>query len=88
MKILTAAEMREVDRLTTKRYGVPSLTLMENAGKSVADFIASRFPDFKRRPIVVLCGKGNNGGDGFVAARTCRRWARTSMRILSATRAK
>jgi ADP-dependent NAD(P)H-hydrate dehydratase / NAD(P)H-hydrate epimerase len=69
MKILTADEMREVDRLTTKRYGVPSLTLMENAGKSVADFIASRFPDFKRRPIVVLCGKGNNGGDGFVAAR-------------------
>ncbi|MFZ0787881.1 MAG: NAD(P)H-hydrate epimerase, partial [Candidatus Acidiferrales bacterium] len=69
MKILTAAEMREVDRLTTKRYGVPSLTLMENAGKSVADFIASRFPDFKRRPIIVLCGKGNNGGDGFVAAR-------------------
>ena len=69
MKILTAAEMREVDRLTTKRYGVPSLALMENAGKSVADFIASRFPDFKRRPVVVLCGKGNNGGDGFVAAR-------------------
>jgi ADP-dependent NAD(P)H-hydrate dehydratase / NAD(P)H-hydrate epimerase len=69
MKILTATEMREVDRLTTKRYGVPSLTLMENAGKSVADFIAWRFPDFKRRPVVVLCGKGNNGGDGFVAAR-------------------
>lgn len=69
MKILTAAEMREVDRLTTKRYGVPSLTLMENAGKSVADFIASRSPDFKRRPIIVLCGKGNNGGDGFVTAR-------------------
>jgi len=69
MKILTAAEMREVDRLTTERYGVPSLTLMENAGKSVADFIAARFPDFKRRPVIVLCGKGNNGGDGFVAAR-------------------
>jgi ADP-dependent NAD(P)H-hydrate dehydratase / NAD(P)H-hydrate epimerase len=69
MKILTAAEMREVDRLTTKRYGVRGLALMENAGKSVADFIASRFPDFKRRAIVVLCGKGNNGGDGFVAAR-------------------
>src|SRR5579862_640894 len=69
MKIVTAAEMREVDRLTTKRYGVPSLTLMENAGKSVADFIAARFPDFKRRPIGVLCGKGNNGGDGFVTAR-------------------
>lgn len=69
MKILTAAEMRDIDRLTTERYGVPSLTLMENAGKSVADFIASRFPDFKQRPIIVLCGKGNNGGDGFVTAR-------------------
>jgi NAD(P)H-hydrate epimerase len=69
MKILTAAEMREVDRLTTERYRVPSLTLMENAGKSVAEFIQSRFPDFARQPIVVLCGKGNNGGDGFVAAR-------------------
>ena len=61
--------MREVDRLTTKNYRVPSLTLMENAGKSVAEFIQSRFPDFKKRPIIVLCGKGNNGGDGFVVAR-------------------
>jgi hydroxyethylthiazole kinase-like uncharacterized protein yjeF len=69
MKVLTAAEMREVDRLTTQRYRVPSLTLMENAGKNVAEFVQSRFPDFARRSIVVLCGKGNNGGDGFVAAR-------------------
>jgi ADP-dependent NAD(P)H-hydrate dehydratase / NAD(P)H-hydrate epimerase len=69
MKILTAAEMREVDRLTTERYRVPSLTLMENAGKSVADFIHARFGDLAQRRIVVLCGKGNNGGDGFVAAR-------------------
>lgn len=69
MKILTAAEMREVDHLSTERHGVPSLTLMENAGKSVAQFIQSRFPDFARRQIIVLCGKGNNGGDGFVVAR-------------------
>jgi NAD(P)H-hydrate epimerase len=73
MKILTAAEMREVDRLTTARYRVPGLTLMENAGKSVADFIQARFPNFTRRHIVVLCGKGNNGGDGFVAARHLRK---------------
>lgn len=72
MKILTAAEMREVDRLTTKNYRVPSLTLMENAGKSVAEFIQLRFPDFTRRNVIVLCGKGNNGGDGFVAARHLR----------------
>jgi NAD(P)H-hydrate epimerase len=69
MKILTAAEMREVDRLTTERCGIPSLSLMENAGKSVADFVTGRFRGLESRRIVVLCGKGNNGGDGFVAAR-------------------
>ena len=73
MKILSAAEMREVDRLTTKNFRVPSLTLMENAGKSVAEFIAARFPDFQRRRVIVLCGKGNNGGDGFVVARYLRK---------------
>jgi len=69
MKILTAAETREVDRLTTERYGVPSLTLMENAGKGVAGFIRQNFRRLGRRKTVVLCGKGNNGGDGFVVAR-------------------
>jgi ADP-dependent NAD(P)H-hydrate dehydratase / NAD(P)H-hydrate epimerase len=69
MKILTAAEMREVDRLTTERYGIPSLALMENAGRSVAEFVRDRFPHLERRRIAVLCGKGNNGGDGFVVAR-------------------
>jgi NAD(P)H-hydrate epimerase len=69
MKILTAGETRDVDRLTTERLGVPSLTLMENAGKSVAAFIKQRFPKLGRRRIVILCGKGNNGGDGFVVAR-------------------
>jgi hydroxyethylthiazole kinase-like uncharacterized protein yjeF len=69
MKILSAAEMREVDRLTTARFGIPSLTLMENAGASVAEFVAQRWPRFAQRRIVILCGKGNNGGDGFVAAR-------------------
>lgn len=69
MQILNVAEMREVDRLTTERYGIPSLSLMENAGRSVADFMATRFRRLESRRIVVLCGKGNNGGDGFVAAR-------------------
>jgi ADP-dependent NAD(P)H-hydrate dehydratase / NAD(P)H-hydrate epimerase len=73
MKILTAAEMREVDRLTTQRFRVPSLALMENAGRSVAEFIRERFSDFQRRHIIVLCGKGNNGGDGLVAARYLRK---------------
>ncbi|MGH9740541.1 MAG: NAD(P)H-hydrate dehydratase [Candidatus Acidiferrales bacterium] len=69
MKILTAAETREVDRLTAQRYSIPSLTLMENAGRSVAEFIAIQLPSFARRKIIVVCGKGNNGGDGFVVAR-------------------
>jgi hydroxyethylthiazole kinase-like uncharacterized protein yjeF len=69
MKILTAAETREVDRLTTERHGIPSATLMENAGKSVVAFIKQRFAKLGRRRIVILCGKGNNGGDGFVVAR-------------------
>ncbi|MCU1305381.1 MAG: hypothetical protein JWN45_76 [Acidobacteriaceae bacterium] len=67
MKIVTAAEMREIDRATTEKYGVPSLTLMENAGSAVAEFVLDRFPHAQR--IQVVCGRGNNGGDGFVAAR-------------------
>ncbi|HEV2387411.1 MAG TPA: NAD(P)H-hydrate dehydratase [Candidatus Acidoferrales bacterium] len=69
MKAVTAARMRQIDRLTTERFGIPSLTLMENAGRSVADYIAKRYGRLHRRRILVLCGKGNNGGDGFVAAR-------------------
>jgi ADP-dependent NAD(P)H-hydrate dehydratase / NAD(P)H-hydrate epimerase len=67
MKIVSAEEMRAIDRVTSERYGVPSLTLMENAGSSVADFVLSSYPSAVR--VAVLCGKGNNGGDGFVAAR-------------------
>ena len=69
MKVLTAPEMKVVDRLTTERYGIPSLSLMENAGKNVALLIQKRFTNLAQRRVVVLCGKGNNGGDGFVAAR-------------------
>jgi NAD(P)H-hydrate epimerase len=68
MKVLTAAEMREVDRLTTERAGIRSAALMERAGGSAAQFIRQRLPNLERRLIFVLCGKGNNGGDGFVAA--------------------
>jgi hydroxyethylthiazole kinase-like uncharacterized protein yjeF len=70
MKILTAAEMRAADAATTAEHGIASLSLMENAGGAVARFVLEQFPDVQRAMrIVVLCGKGNNGGDGFVAAR-------------------
>ncbi|MGD0224714.1 MAG: NAD(P)H-hydrate dehydratase [Terriglobia bacterium] len=72
MKILTSSEMQRIDRLTTERYGIPSLTLMENAGRSVMEFTVSRLGPLASHHIVVLCGKGNNGGDGLVVARLLR----------------
>ena len=64
--------MRDVDRLTIERHGVPGLLLMENAGSHVAEHIRGYCAQdgFERsRRVAVLCGKGNNGGDGFVVAR-------------------
>lgn len=71
MKVLTAAEMREVDRLTSERHGIPSLQLMETAGRRVAESCREIIHTSERHShkISVLCGKGNNGGDGLVAAR-------------------
>src|SRR5208283_5748463 len=75
MKALTAAEMREVDRLTTERFDVSGLALMESAGKSVAEVFLEEYTHKNAEPpgrVCVLCGKGNNGGDGFVVARHLR----------------
>jgi NAD(P)H-hydrate epimerase len=83
MKIVTAAEMREIDRLTSERFGVPSLTLMENAGAAVAEFVTSQYPRATR--IAVICGKGNNGGDGLVAARKLHEAGREVRVILLAS---
>src|SRR5580693_7482019 len=67
MKILTADEMRTADRVTTARFGISSLHLMEQAGHAVARFVLRELPQCRR--VTALCGKGNNGGDGLVAAR-------------------
>src|SRR5260370_32107031 len=66
MKIVSAAEMREIDRATSERFGVPSITLMENAGSAVARFVLSDYPQAER--VAIVCGKGNNGGGGVVVA--------------------
>ncbi|MBK8466640.1 MAG: NAD(P)H-hydrate dehydratase [Chloracidobacterium sp.] len=69
-KVLTAAQMREVDRLTTEKYGIPSILLMENAAHAVARVITEKLGgSVEGRRILILCGKGNNGGDGAALAR-------------------
>jgi NAD(P)H-hydrate epimerase len=67
MKVLSAAEMQACDRVTTERYGVASLELMRAASAAVAAVARERFPQARR--VTVLCGRGNNGGDGMMAAR-------------------
>jgi NAD(P)H-hydrate epimerase len=68
MKVLTAAQMRAVDRRTVE-LGIPGIVLMENAAHRVVEFLAGRFAPLSAERIVILCGKGNNGGDGMAVAR-------------------
>jgi NAD(P)H-hydrate epimerase len=70
MRILTADQMREADRRTIEDLGIPSLVLMENAGRQVVAAMEGFFQDLSDHRVAVICGKGNNGGDGFVVART------------------
>ncbi|HEX4612283.1 MAG TPA: NAD(P)H-hydrate epimerase [Urbifossiella sp.] len=64
---LTRAQARDLDRRAVEEFGMPGVCLMENAGRGAADLLARLNPD--RLPTVILCGPGNNGGDGFVIAR-------------------
>jgi NAD(P)H-hydrate epimerase len=64
---LSRDEVRELDRRATEEFGVPGLVLMENAGRGCAELLMRLNPD--KKPVEVLCGPGNNGGDGFVIAR-------------------
>ena len=69
-KVLTAAEMREVDRQTVEKYGIPFLLLMENAAHAAANVIREKLGgSVKDKKFLILCGKGNNGGDGAALAR-------------------
>ncbi|MCX8030638.1 MAG: NAD(P)H-hydrate dehydratase [Thermodesulfovibrionales bacterium] len=82
MKIVTAQEMREIDRITIDDYGIPSVVLMERAGLAVALKIRELFPPKK---VVVLSGRGNNGGDGLVVARILKNWGYRSKVIIIAS---
>jgi hydroxyethylthiazole kinase-like uncharacterized protein yjeF len=70
MRVLNTKQMREADRRTIEDIGIPSMVLMENAGRQVVATLDSTFENLHDMRVAVLCGRGNNGGDGFVVART------------------
>src|SRR5580765_1998054 len=70
MRVLNASQMRDADRRAIEEIGLPSLVLMENAGRQTVAAIEAIYADLSERHVGVLCGRGNNGGDGFVVART------------------
>jgi ADP-dependent NAD(P)H-hydrate dehydratase / NAD(P)H-hydrate epimerase len=70
MRVLNTQQMREADRRTTDEIGIPSIVLMENAGRQSVAAMEAAFEDLATSHVGVLCGRGNNGGDGFVIART------------------
>jgi hydroxyethylthiazole kinase-like uncharacterized protein yjeF len=69
MKTVSVKEMQELDRIAIEDKGIPSITLMENAGRAVSEIALTEFKNIKNKKVAVFCGSGNNGGDGFVAAR-------------------
>ena len=82
--VLTADAMREADRVTIEDFGVPSFTLMESAGRGAADCLADAYGPLTERGVMVLCGKGNNGGDGLMVARQLLARGATVHVVLSA----
>jgi ADP-dependent NAD(P)H-hydrate dehydratase / NAD(P)H-hydrate epimerase len=87
MILLNAAESRELDRLSQEKYGIESYALMRRAGEAVADLLLRRWPNAVGGPVLVVAGKGNNGGDGFVAARKLMQAGVRVQSILLATAA-
>jgi hydroxyethylthiazole kinase-like uncharacterized protein yjeF len=88
MKVLTSAEMREIDRKTIEDVGIPGPVLMENAGIRVTRAILERFPEAASERIVIIAGKGNNGGDGLVVARHLSGWGAMPKVILLGSKAE
>src|SRR3954465_14626489 len=70
MRVLNTQQMREADRQTIDDVGIPSIVLMENAGRQAVAAMEAAFDDLASSKVGVLCRRGNNGGDGFVVART------------------
>ena len=74
MKLLSAARMRELDRQAIEDLGIPGVVLMENAGRGAAERLRHHYSSLFPGPLLILAGKGNNGGDGYVMARHLLNW--------------
>jgi len=84
MKLVTAAQMQDLDRRTIKTYGISGIVLMENAGRGAAEQLLRYFPQVREGRVAILAGSGNNGGDGFVIARHLKNWGvRTTVYLLA-----
>ncbi|HLD70001.1 MAG TPA: NAD(P)H-hydrate epimerase [Candidatus Omnitrophota bacterium] len=68
-KALTALEIQKLDKIAIQKIGIPSIALMENAGRAAAQEVLRRSKKFPQKPVLIFCGLGNNAGDGFVCAR-------------------
>jgi NAD(P)H-hydrate epimerase len=86
--LVTAKEMRELDRLTIEEYGTPGHVLMERAGAGATEALLAEFPHVHTAPVLVVAGKGNNGGDGFVIARLLKKQGIACEVILAARKAE
>ena len=69
LPVVTAKQMQAIDRFAINNLGIPGITLMENAGTGVVRELQKRFPNLSQKRVFIFCGRGNNGGDGFVIAR-------------------
>jgi hydroxyethylthiazole kinase-like uncharacterized protein yjeF len=74
MRLSTAQQMREIDETAIEEIGIPGVKLMETAGRSVAEVAADYLGEVERKRVIIFCGKGNNGGDGFVVGRYLTEW--------------
>ena len=72
MKLITAEQMQLADRQAIEQFGIPGMVLMENAGRAATDWLCREFSELFPGPVLILAGKGNNGGDGYVMARCLR----------------
>ena len=68
-RVVSVKQIQEIDRIAIEEFGIPSLGLMENAGRAVADEVLKYLSKKKRKTVAIFCGLGNNAGDGFVSAR-------------------